>query len=121
MTENLLVQMAQKARQNSALFAPLIADFGEKEEMEWHEIAAYLGIDELSLARLALCRRPRETNLIEDLTQIGNYVNIDRQLLLRFFRRAESLEAFSKNSEANSQWLIAARDEDSSADDDQSE
>ena len=86
---SMTLKLAQRASKDTTLMASLIDRFGEKENLRWEEIANRLWIDENSLAKLALCRRPRPSNYSEDVAQMAGYVGLDQENLTQFISNAE--------------------------------
>jgi hypothetical protein len=74
--------------------------------------AAALGATPDMLARIALCRRPRATCWLVDANAIADAGGTDRDLLVRFLRTAEALEALATDDAAAvpGVTLMAARD-----------
>ncbi|MFN3727923.1 MAG: hypothetical protein ACK4SZ_16650 [Allosphingosinicella sp.] len=64
------------------------------------------------LARVALCRRPRVACWLVDARTIADASGVDRDLVVRFLRTAEALEALAGDDEAAVPGitLMAARD-----------
>jgi hypothetical protein len=110
MSDELLLKMAQRAAQNMNLIASLIAVYMESEAKSWEAVAGDLDISDTNLARLALCRRPREEHMLVDIHDIATYIDIDNKSLLQFVRKVGALEVFS-DSTAEDWSLSAARDQ----------
>jgi hypothetical protein len=51
-----------------------------------------LWIDNLKLAKLALCRRPTQLNFTKEITQIAKYVGVERQRLVKFIETVENAQ-----------------------------
>lgn len=109
MNESILIKLAQKASKDNSLIAWLVEIYRKSENKSWEQTSQDLGITSVQLARLSLCTRPRETNFAADILQTASYVGIDRGKLIRFVRHTEAIEVMKSNR--NSQWLLAARDE----------
>jgi ferric-dicitrate binding protein FerR (iron transport regulator) len=80
----------QRAARDPALIAGLIDRYCEAENLRWEDVANRLWIDNYSLAKLALCRRPREEVFYDDITQMASYVEVDRRRLTEFLQGAEN-------------------------------
>ncbi len=91
MNEHLLIEMARRAGGNKTLIAALLKQYMEAHRLNWEQVAAHLGLEAVQLARLALCRRPCPRRFVEDVTQIAQYVGLEREVLLRFLRDAEAV------------------------------
>ena len=82
----MLIEMAQRAGKNEALCAGLIRKYGERQGMQWEEIARQLNLDSDSLAKLALCRWPRPNHLDQEVAQIAAYLGVEKTGLQQFFQ-----------------------------------
>jgi hypothetical protein len=85
----LLIKMAQQASEDSALLASLIEQYAHREETSWPEIAARLEIKMTQLAKLALCRRPRQAMFHEDVARIATYTGVNKTILVRFVQQTK--------------------------------
>ena len=82
-------KLAQRASKDTSLVACLIDSYSESMNLRWEEIANFLWIDIHTLAKLALCRRPRPTSYSEDISQVADYIGMDPNQLKDFIRNAE--------------------------------
>ncbi len=85
---DLLFNMAQQASTDDSLLASLIEQQCARQGLTWEEFAAQFHIDQAQLAKLALCRKPRNTALAQDLEQIANYVGMEKSMLAQFAKQA---------------------------------
>ncbi len=82
----LLTKMAQQARNQESLLASLIAQQCERRGITWEMFGARLGLEAEQLARLALCRRPRNDTIGQDLAQIAQYVSLEKEKMAQVAR-----------------------------------
>lgn len=85
---DLLIQMAQQARADDTLLAGLIEQQCERLGLTWEELGNQLQLDQEQLAKLALCRKPRNEALAQDLEQIASYVGMEKAALAQFAKQA---------------------------------
>jgi len=74
--------------------------------------AEALGATPETMARIALCQRPRAACWLADANAIADAGGADRDLVVRFLRTAEALETLAKDDAAavSGVTLMAARD-----------
>jgi transcriptional regulator with XRE-family HTH domain len=82
--ERVLINMAEQASQDHKFVAASIQQYREREGLSWDEIAGQLGIKPITLARIALCRRPRATHFSEDSQKIAAYAGVDPEIISKF-------------------------------------
>ncbi len=82
-----LLKMAVRASKDPTLLASQLDQIAKQENRTWQEIASQLGIDEMQLAKLALCRRPEVKRYDAEVKQIATYVGMERVVLDRFLSR----------------------------------
>ncbi len=105
----LLIFMAKRAGQMPNLIASLITAYCEIEHLSWESVAEQLAITPEQLASLALCGRPEKPPKLQaDVEKIAAYVGMPLLPLMRFVKKAETLEAFNRKSGTST--LMAARD-----------
>ena len=84
---DLLLTMAKQASKDETMMASLIQEFSQYKVGGWDQVSSHLWIDQSRLAKLALCRRPRETKLEEDQAQIADYIGMDKKRFANFFEQ----------------------------------
>jgi len=114
MTTDRLFQMARMASKNTNLIASLIYIYSVSENVDWSQVASMNNMTTDQLARLALCRRPRDENRLEDIRETANYVGVEVNLLGRFIIRMENMVELQSISDDH--LLMAARDRDKDED-----
>jgi hypothetical protein len=88
-----LNKLAKRASKDPSLMASFIARYGEREGLRWGEIASRLRIDSSQLARLALCRTPRQATFSDDIAHIADYTGMNRSTLTRFVQQRKAVQA----------------------------
>ncbi len=81
-----LIKMAHTAARNSTLLAAFIEDQCQQKNVTWAQIAVELQISELQLAKLALCRQPRNRHFKSDVAWAARYAKMDAQKLTDFLQ-----------------------------------
>ena len=84
--QDLLIKMARKAANNETLIANFIETYCQKNNTTWVEVAKQLNSTEKQLAKLALCRHPKEHAFAQETIQIAQYTSIDVNLLTTFMQ-----------------------------------
>ena len=84
-----LLELAQRAAADASLMAYIVDQQTKKEGISWEELATILKIEPGQLAKLALCKQPREELFAQDVTQIVGYTGINRTMLLHFISHAK--------------------------------
>lgn len=106
-----LVRAAQRAELiKSGLVAGLLPRW--RSAFPDNDPATALSATPDMLARIALCRRPRDAYWLIDANAIADAGGADRDLVVRFLRTAEALETLAKDDAAAMPGvtLMAARD-----------
>ena len=80
-----LITMAKQAGKDDSLMASLIEEYSHYKNISWEQVAGQLWIDKHRMAKLALCRRPRESQFKADQAKIAEYVDMDDNNLAQFF------------------------------------
>lgn len=108
--------LAHAARRAAGGPAPLIASLIKAwRRVSNKDAAAELAVSERALNELALCRRPRPEQWVEDVTEVARDLGIDADRLITFLRAAEAVERFRlahPSDGAQAGRLLAARDHD---------
>ncbi len=108
-----LEHLAALARTRASLLAGLLADYQEQEHLSNEKLAALLTCEVSTLARLALCRRPRPApQFRQDVERIAHYVGANPRQLGELIRQMEARLELQRTSVINSSSLLAARDHD---------
>jgi len=115
MEYNALLKMAKYSSKSDKLIAYLIEFHTTRNSISWDDVAGELQITLDQLARLALCNRPRSEQRVGDLKKISKYVDIDINKLGTFITNIESSISFQSSDQ--NQFLMAARDQDNSSED----
>ena len=112
----LLLRAAMRARSEPTLLGATLDGYQVRRGLDDAELAEELGCDELQLARLMLCRPPRDAQFAVDLAQITGRIGLDPLALTRVLRLAAALESLAA-APARDEGLRAARraDEDDMA------
>lgn len=79
-----IFELAKRAAADDSFMAYLIDQQAKRENISWEQLAATLKIEPTQLAKLALCKQPRETFFTQDVAQIAGYSGINRMVLLHF-------------------------------------
>lgn len=105
-----LIEMAKYAVNSNKLLAFVINIDISNKDLTWEELALSLDITEEQLAKVALCRRPRQHTYADDVVQIATYVGMNPNRLGAFVTQIENSARFRDQQE--DQYLLAARDSD---------
>lgn len=92
-----LQAMARKLRDDPSFMAWVLAAYQKYKNVTDAQLRKNLGANEHVLARLALCKRPLANSLAfrDDITQVAEYTNIDKMILLNIVRYVGALTAFA--------------------------
>ena len=93
-----LFELAKRAAADDSFMAYLIDQQASRENVSWEQLAAYLKIEPAQLAKLALCKQPREANFTQDVAQIAGYSGINRMVLLHLMDCAKKGASIKKNT-----------------------
>lgn len=113
---NNLDRAAERASKDDFFIGHLLASLVGSRGMARATIAQRLCCQEHQLARLWLCRAPREEALAfrQDVEQIASAIGCDATSLAQLVREAASLQALRSQSQStSSSILLAARDRES--------
>jgi hypothetical protein len=105
----ILARAAARAEADSFFVASALALYRSLTEMDDGALAAFLGCDEASLPRLALCRRPsgESRSFRADVGRIAEFTGCDPSRLATLLRAASTAERMRSASPGT---LLAARD-----------
>ena len=84
-----LFELAKRAAADDSFMASLIEQQARRENISWEQLASLLKIEPAQLAKLALCKQPRETFFTQDVAQIAGYSGINRTMLLHLINCAK--------------------------------
>lgn len=84
--EKLLLHAARRAREEPSFLGSVLARYQERSRLTDAMLAQELGVDELVLARLALCGLPRPNAFVEDVRAIAERTGVSPVLLARILR-----------------------------------
>jgi len=101
----LLLNMAQKAVNDSSLMAGFIDNYTKQTGSSWAEVAGELQISPTQLARLALCRHPNG-NAHQEIRQIADYIKMSPVVLNRFYERAQNGETLTSRTVVRSRKTV---------------
>ncbi len=93
-----LFELAKRAAADDSFMAYLVDQQAKRENVSWEQLAAYLKIEPVQLAKLALCKQPREANFTQDVAQIAGYSGINRMVLLHLMDSARKGASIKKNT-----------------------
>jgi len=107
-----LAALAADAERRPAFLASTFAAYRRLDQVDDAALARELGLDAEGLARLALCRRPREEEGLfrEDLTRIARFSGCDAAVLARIVREAEFAARAGLANAGGRASLLAAQD-----------
>ena len=93
-----LFELAKRAAKDDSFMAHLVDQQLKRDNLSWEQLAAILKIELAQLAKLALCKQPRESFFTQDVAQISGYSGINRTVLLHFINSANQGTSIKKNT-----------------------
>lgn len=93
-----LFELAKRAAVDTSFIAYLVDQQAKQDNIGWEQLATILKIEPAQLAKLALCKQPRETYFTQDVAQIAGYSGINRMVLLHFMDCAKKGLSIKKPS-----------------------
>jgi hypothetical protein len=104
----LLLRAAARARSEPALLGATLTVYQARRGLDDVALATELGCDEVQLARLMLCRPPRDDHFAADLAQIAGRIGLGALPLARVLRLAAALDVLADTA-SGVEGLRAAR------------
>lgn len=94
--EELLAHLASRLKTDAAFMAGVLAIYQEQEGLTERELSESLGLSDLEMARLSLCKRPdtAERDFADQVRQISNYVSADALKIANMIRQVEATQQF---------------------------
>jgi len=102
-------RMAQRAMDDPFYIASAMAEYARSEGIPWRQLAGILDCSEEQLSQVALCRRPYEDAIWNDLVRIAERFTLDVEALVTMVRRADALTSL-RGGAGTTTMLQAARD-----------
>ena len=98
-----LQTIARKLQDNPSYMAWIISRYQSQEKLSSQKLTNLLGINEDSLAKLALCKRPdsNSSEFSKQIHQISEYTSIAPLILAKFIRQSESVTTLSSRPSAS--------------------
>lgn len=93
-----LFALAKRSAADDSFMAYLVDQQARRENISWEQLAAILKIEPTQLAKLALCKQPREAYFTQDVAQIAGYSGINRMVLLHLMDCARQGSLLRKNT-----------------------
>ncbi len=93
-----MFELAKRAAADSSFMAYLVDQQAKRENVSWEQLATILKIEPMQLAKLALCKQPREANFSQDVALIVGYSGINRTMLLHLMDCARQGSPIKKNT-----------------------
>jgi transcriptional regulator with XRE-family HTH domain len=87
--EAFLLRAARRARQEPSFLGSVLARYQERYGLTDAMLARELGVDELAVARLALCGLPRPNSFAEDVRAIAERTGVSPLQLARILREEQ--------------------------------
>ncbi|MEZ4594303.1 MAG: FecR domain-containing protein [Chloroflexota bacterium] len=109
MQDQAMLQLAKRSAANASFMAHLIEQQAARERVSWEEMANLLDISQAQLAKLALCKQPRDEFFTQDLSQIVGYSGVNRVVLLHLLDCAQKGACMSQRSKPTSTQLPTIR------------
>ncbi|WP_420645477.1 FecR family protein [Candidatus Leptofilum sp.] len=93
-----LIQLAKRSATNPTFMASLIKQQANREQVRWEQMAELLDISDEQLAKLALCKLPRDDYFRQDLRHISGYSGVNRVVLMHFMDCIQKEARMSRRS-----------------------
>lgn len=106
--DSFLLRAGERARSEPGLLGALLAEYQSRSGLDDAALATELGLDIEGLARLRLCRPPRDDSFAADLESIAARTGASALHLARLVRLTRSLGALSEAAPLD-EGLRAAR------------
>lgn len=112
-----MARLARRVEDDPFFLASALKEYALSEGLDGRGLAAALSCPAGTLARLALCRRPRPTPPLfrQDIDRIAAHFGVNADALAQIVRRADALAALGRSVEDERGTLMAARDRDEPA------
>jgi len=106
-----LQTIVRQLQDNPSYMAWIISRYQRQEKLSSQKLTNLLGINEESLAKIALCIRPdsNSSDFSKQIHQISEYTGIDPLALAKFIHQSESVIALSSRPSANLETKANAR------------
>ncbi len=93
-----IIELAKRTATDDAFIAFLVEQQARRDGLSWEQLAQRLKVEPVQLAKLALCKQPREEHFSQDVAQIAGYSGINRTMLLHFLESASQGLSIKKQS-----------------------